>query len=124
MKLSLRLLRMTLPWIVVGSVGYFFYQALANSQEQLRDLTIGLNGVSFLSILAFTLAVIVSGLLWGRLLSLLARTPVAQSDAVRIHSASWLLKYIPGQVGSYLNKIAWAHSRGISKKTTSTTFIY
>ena len=34
------------------------------------------------------------------------------------------MKYIPGQAGSYVSKVAWGASRGISKKTISTSFIY
>jgi glycosyltransferase 2 family protein len=41
-----------------------------------------------------------------------------------VHSASWLLKYIPGQVGSLLNKVIWGQKRGLSRTLVVITFIY
>jgi glycosyltransferase 2 family protein len=113
-----------LPWLVVAGIGLFFYRTLKDNYDKLGDVSFEIDGWVLLGILSFTLAVVVSGILWGRLLGKLTGLRVEVHDAVRIHCASWLLKYIPGQVGSYLNKIAWGASRGISKKKISTSFIY
>ncbi len=72
----------------------------------------------------FLFPVIYSGFLWGKLLEKLSNKPVNVSDAVRIHTASWLLKYVPGQAGSVLNKLAWGKKNGFSKKVISNSFIY
>lgn len=113
-----------LPWVVVGVVGYFFYQTLAANWEQLGDVSLSVDGWIVASIVLFVLAVLVTGTLWGRLLGVLTGKPISPREAVRVQCASWLLKYIPGQAGSYVNKVLWAKKRGISKKTVSTSFIY
>ena len=41
-----------------------------------------------------------------------------------VHSASWLLKYIPGQAGSLLNKLVWGKDKGFSRTLIVITFIY
>lgn len=113
-----------LPWVVIGAIAVFFYRTLADSWSRLDGLSLSIDGWIVLGVTSFTLAIIVSGVLWGRLLSKLSGQAVSLRDAIRIHCASWLLKYVPGQVGSYLNKIAWGKKVGISKKTISTSFIY
>lgn len=115
-----------LPWLVVGAIGYFFYKALSSNWSKLQAEMPSLapNGWALLGVISFAAAVLVSGALWGKMLGLLSGTDIKKSDAVRIHSASWLLKYVPGQVASYIYKLAWGHRRGISKKTVSTSFIY
>jgi glycosyltransferase 2 family protein len=120
----LRFIRIVAPWAVILLVAIFFYSALSSNWRQLDDISIRFDGLTVAALVCFTGAVIVSGVLWGRLLALLSGQKVKVADAIRIHSASWLLKYIPGQIGSYINKVLWGSRRGISKKTVSTSFIY
>ncbi len=119
-----KLIRAIVPWIVIGVVGWFFYRTLASNWDKIGDISLSLNIGVVLGVVAFTLAVVVSGGLWGRMLGSLEGKNVSTIDAVRIHAASWLLKYVPGQVGSYLNKLAWGVKNGFSKRTISTSFLY
>jgi len=41
-----------------------------------------------------------------------------------LHTSSWLLKYIPGQVGSLVNKVDWGRRAGYSRALIVITFIY
>ena len=41
-----------------------------------------------------------------------------------LQCASWLLKYIPGQVGAVVNKVLWAGKKGVSRSLVIVTFIY
>lgn len=113
-----------LSWAVIAAIAILFWRALSNNIESLRGIDLRLDWWLVGGTILLTLAVVVSGLLWGRMLSSLARRPVSVADSIRIHCASWVLKYIPGQVGSLLNKMAWAHKNGVSKKTVTNSFIY
>lgn len=73
----------------------------------------------------FAAAVPVTGWLWKRILLALDPTlRISNREAVAVQCASWLLKYIPGQVGSVVNKIMWAAKRGIGRTLTVISFIY
>lgn len=113
-----------LPWFVVLAIGGLFYRALAENMHKLEGIDLSLDAWAVMGTISFTLAVVVSGIIWGHLLTRLSGKRVSIADAVRIHSASWLLKYIPGQVGSFINKVSWGAKRNISKKAVSTSFIY
>lgn len=117
-------LKKILSWCVIAAVAVFFGITLADNWSNVRELTVDFNGYTFIGIISFIAAVVVSGVLWGKILEKLSGKKIAIIEAIEIHSASWLLKYIPGQVGSYVNKIAWGIKKGISKKTISTSFIY
>ena len=113
-----------LAWGVVLLVAYFFATALARDWENVRETLFSMSPVAWGSIVCFVAAVAVSGSLWARLVRQMSGKQVNMADAVRIHSASWLLKYVPGQVGSLVNKLAWAQGQGYSKKTIGTSVIY
>lgn len=109
---------------VVALVGYFFVRALADNWAAVREIDLAVNGYSIGAVLLFAGAVVVSGLLWGSMLSTLGSVRVGAADAVRVQCASWLLKYVPGQVGSVANKVLWAGQRGISRTLVVITFVY
>jgi glycosyltransferase 2 family protein len=113
-----------LPIAIVAAVGWFFYRTLSENWDKLDGVDLSLGTSSFIGAILFTAAVVVSGYLWGKMLEVLSGNSIKVSDAIRIHAASWLLKYVPGQIGSYLNKLAWGTKNGFSKKTVSTSFIY
>ncbi len=119
-----RALRLTATTLVVLVVGYFFARGLSENWAAVRSTSISVNGFSVLAVLLFAAAVPVSGLLWGHMLGRLGGSRVSIADAVRVQCASWLLKYVPGQVGSIANKIAWAASRGVSRTLVVITFVY
>lgn len=120
-----KLIFKSLTWFVIGAVVWFFAHTLYGNWQRLSDVDLQLDAWGVAAFVSFVLAVVVSGMLWGSLTNHLS-TGVKMSikDAIRIHCASWLLKYIPGQAGSYLNKLAWGRNRGFSKKTITTSFIY
>lgn len=113
--------------IIVGLVGYFFYSTLSSNWQEVKDIDFDLNVYSVIALLLLTVAVVESGRLWGKLLNVLTEREgkyVKGNEAVRVHIASWLLKYIPGQAGSLINKVAWAKGKGYSKKLVLITFVY
>ena len=111
-------------WLVVGLVAILFARALQRDWDNVRDTVMTISWVSWTSILFFVFAVVVSGVLWGRIVTRLSGQRVTLHDAVRIHAASWLLKYVPGQVGSLVNKISWGSKHGYKKKLIATSVLY
>lgn len=120
-----KLLMKVFSWLVIGAVVWFFAHTLYTNWQRLSDVDLGLDVWGAAAFVSFVLAVAVSGVLWGKLTNHLSTdSKMSLKDAIRIHCASWLLKYIPGQAGSYLNKLAWGKKNGFSKKTITTSFIY
>jgi glycosyltransferase 2 family protein len=119
-----RLLRVGATVVVLGLVGWFFGRALADNWAAVREIEIRVNGWSVGAVALFGGAVVLSGLLWGSMVSRLSGTPVGAADAIRVQCASWLLKYVPGQVGSVANKVLWAGQQGISRSLVVITFVY
>lgn len=119
-----RLVRLSVTVLIVAVVGFFFARTLARNWDELADVdfTFSLWGVG--SVFVFAAAVPVSGLLWGRMVGELGDVRPSTAEAIRVHCLSWLLKYVPGQVGSVVNKLAWAAERGISKLLVTITFVY
>jgi hypothetical protein len=120
-----KLFRQTLPLLIVAVTTYFFVKALTKNWHNVEEISLQPTYLNITSVLLFALAVVLSGLLWGGILNTLARDKKIQpKDAARIHCASWLLKYVPGQAGSILNKLAWGKKNGYSKKVITNSFIY
>lgn len=114
-----------IPWLIVGLVGYFFVHTILDNIQSLKDTQLQLNNEVVIGTSLFVLAVVISGILWGKLINFLSpEVNISMKDAVRIHSASWLLKYVPGQVGSIANKLTWGKKKGISQKSITNSFIY
>ena len=112
------LLVIIIAWLMYGRLEAGFYQAVSRTNL--------LNWRIFVAVLAFSVAVMVSGYLWGRLINQLDskfRTLEA-SESIKVHVVSWLLKYIPGQVGTLLSKMAWGSKNELSKKTVASSLIY
>lgn len=124
MRKSLLALKRILPIIIIGLTAYFFARALSENWYNLDGISLVPSINSVVGVLLLILSVILSGYYWGKLLEALSNKSVNQKDAVRIHCASWLLKYIPGQAGSVLNKLAWGNKNGFSKKVITNSFIY
>lgn len=120
--------RKVLGWIasvvVIGAVGVLFARTLAANWEQVVALDISFNGWSAASIATFALAVPLTGILWWHMLRMLTPARVRVLDAIAVQCLSWILKYIPGQVGSVANKLLWADRRGIGKSLVAITFVY
>ncbi len=110
--------------MVLLVISYFFARGLARNWAAVRQVEIRVNAWSVAAVVLFAASVIVSGLLWGHMLGRLSGEPVPVPDAIRVQCASWLLKYIPGQLGSVTNKVLWAGQRGVSRTLVVITFIY
>ena len=83
------------------------------------------NWLMVVAVLVFAAAVVVSGVLWGSMVNRLSPGPRAGVlESIAVHCASWLLKYIPGQVGSLVNKVAWGQKKGLPRTLIAITFIY
>jgi len=121
---SNKTLRSLLTVVLVIVIAYFFGKTLLKNLDAVRDIDFSVNGWTIGSVLLFALAVISSGVLWGRMVRQLSGTDVPDLEAIRVHSSSWLLKYVPGQVGSIVNKVAWAKGYGISQMLVTLTFVY
>ncbi len=119
-----RLLRWTVTTVVLGVVAYFFGTGLRRNWSAVQEIDFHVDGWSVVAVVLFAVAVVVSGLLWGDMVSRLGAVRVTRLEAVRVQCASWLLKYIPGQVGSVTNKIVWAGDRGISRSLAVLSFVY
>ena len=111
-------------WLVVGIVAILFVRALARDWANVQETLASISWISWISILFFIGAVAVSGMLWGCIVANLSGKNVPANDAIRVHLASWLLKYVPGQVGSLVNKIAWASKHDYRKKLIVTSVLY
>lgn len=116
--------RQLFTFLVVGVVGYLFYTVLSENWEQVRQVSFEFNSLSVAAIVLFALAVPVSGWLWGTILNALTKNvkKVDTIEAVRVHIASWLLKYIPG--GPVVNKVMWAAKYGYGKKLAVISYGY
>jgi hypothetical protein len=111
--------------LVLGAVGYFFWRALADNWDRVRELDFSITFGAVLGFLLLVAAVPLSGLLWAHMLRMrLGVTAPSLRDTIATHCLSWVLKYIPGQVGSVANKVLWAQRRGISRVYVSITFVY
>jgi len=117
-------LRGTLGVVVVAVVSYFFARSLARNWASLRDDAPEWGWWIAAVVVLFAAAVTISALWWGRIVSRLAETRVGPAEAIRVHFASWLLKYVPGQAGFVVNKVAWAKGRGISRVAVLLSIIY
>jgi hypothetical protein len=118
-------LRYSLTTVIVAAVGYLFWIALAENWGEVQSQHLEVNWLMIAAVILFAIAVPVSGVLWGQIVNRLSRgARIGVREAMAVHSASWLLKYIPGQVGSLLNKVAWGTKRGISRTLVVITFIY
>lgn len=110
--------------VIVGVVGTLFTRALIRNWDSLAGVDLRPDPPIAGAVLLFALAVAISGVLWGRMIAELGKVHIGVAESVRVHALSWLLKYIPGQVGSVVNKLAWAQSRGISRSLTTLSFFY
>lgn len=113
------------PFAVVAITVFFFARALGKNWSEVQQISFTPNLASAIGVLCLMASVIVSGILWSGILNKLVTSKhIGWVDGVRIHTASWLLKYIPGQAGSYLNKLSWGVKKGYSKKALTNSFIY
>jgi uncharacterized membrane protein YbhN (UPF0104 family) len=120
-----KVLRYAITALVVAAVAVLFARALSDNWAEVVEADLGFHPLYLAATVVFALAVPVSGLLWGAIVNRLAPDRhVGIREAIAVHCSSWLLKYIPGQVGSFLNKVVWGQRRGYSRTLMAVTFLY
>ncbi|MGP9538468.1 lysylphosphatidylglycerol synthase domain-containing protein [Brachybacterium sp. AOP43-C2-M15] len=120
-----RALRWIATLLVVGVVGWLFSRSLAENWDQVREQDLAFSWWWVLATVCFAVAVATTGIAWGRVVRWLdpaARIPAR--EAIAVQCLSWVLKYIPGQVGSVANKVLWAGRKGISRTLVLISFLY
>ncbi|WP_341856566.1 lysylphosphatidylglycerol synthase domain-containing protein [Brachybacterium sp. GPGPB12] len=111
--------------LVVGLVGVLFARSLAANWAELRAEHLRFSPWWPLAIVFFALAVAVTGSAWGRIVRWLdPSASISAREAVAVQCLSWVLKYIPGQVGSVTNKVLWAGKKRISRTLVLISFVY
>lgn len=119
------LVKRIIPFMVVGTIAYFFYTTLNSNIQAVKEIEFSFNVLSVLSILTFVLSVLVTGLLWGKVLNSINNGKmVGAVESMNTQISSWLLKYIPGQAGSLMNKLHWGSKNGYSKSNITISFLY
>jgi len=120
-----RAIRFGATTLILLAVAALFWRALADNWAEVEAQNLQFTWPMVAAVVVFAVAVPVSGLLWGQIVNQLSRsTKISPREAMAVHSASWLLKYIPGQVGSLGNKGLWGTKKGISRTLIVITFIY
>lgn len=110
---------------VLSAISYFFITTLRDNWSKVSEVGFQLHAWYLGVIFLFALAVIVSGYLWGRIVNTLStETTISYREYIRVHIGSWLQKYIPGQVSSFLGKLVWGIDHHYSKKMITTSFLY
>lgn len=123
-----KLLKITFSVLVIVTLGYMFATRLSNSWESVNEtINFQFNALSVLAVLLFALAVVVSGVLWRLVLKEIAsddKKMMSKLESTRVHIGAWLLKYVPGQVGSAVYKISWGTKKGFNKTDVAMSFVY
>ncbi|WP_062210403.1 lysylphosphatidylglycerol synthase domain-containing protein [Demequina oxidasica] len=119
-----RLLRTGLGVLVIGVVAYFFAKALADNWDAIQDADLSWGWWAPAALVLFVAAVAISGWLWGRIVAVLSGKHLPVRESIRVHFSSWLLKYIPGQAGFVVNKVAWGKRRGLSRLLVLISVVY
>lgn len=119
------MLRWGIAVVVIGVVGYFFARALIENWGELEAHQLAFNWLWVPATLLFAFAVPLTGIVWARIVRAVEPTVrISIAEAVAVQCLSWLLKYIPGQVGSVANKVLWAKKKGISRTLIVISFVY
>lgn len=110
--------------LIIAFVAFAVLQRLSSNYAQLEGNAFigGWRGV--VAVVSFSLAVLVSGVLWRGTVTACSGRPVPLASSVRAQVAAWLLKYIPGQVGAFAWKASWGPKVGISKTQATVAFVY
>lgn len=120
-----RVLRLVVSTAVIAVVAAFFATSLSENWSSVAAQHLEFSWWWLAGAVLFAAAVPVTGLLWRRILmALVDDVEVTRAEAIAVQCASWLLKYVPGQLGSVANKVVWAGRKQISRVLVVVTFVY
>ncbi|HEX5798185.1 MAG TPA: lysylphosphatidylglycerol synthase domain-containing protein [Candidatus Saccharimonadales bacterium] len=120
----LKLYKTLFSWAIVAVVIFFFAKTLQNNWNNLGEVSLKPDLLIVIAVILYVLSIVSSGILWGKIVDKLTKAQIPIREAIRVHLASWLLKYIPGQAGSLINKIAWGRQRKLDGKKITASFVY
>jgi glycosyltransferase 2 family protein len=120
----LKLYKTLFSWAIVAVVIFFFAKTLQHNWNNLGEVSLKPDHLIVIAVILYVLSIVSSGILWGKIVDKLTGAYIPGREAVRVHLASWLLKYIPGQAGSLINKIAWGRQRKLDGKKITASFVY
>lgn len=124
MKQRFSYLTRFLGWAVIVIIAFLFAKTLKRNWNNLSGVDLTPDGFVFVALVLFVLSVVVSGIVWGRVLAKITGKNIAPKQAIKVQLMSWLMKYIPGQAGSFISKLTWAKKHGIDGKKVTASFIY
>jgi uncharacterized membrane protein YbhN (UPF0104 family) len=119
-----RFIKTILTIIVITLTLYFFGRTLIRNWEEVKSIGVKIDPFIASSLIFFSSAVIISGTLWGMIINRISKNQISLKEFSKIHISSWLLKYIPGQVGSFFRKLHWGNKNNLTKKVITASFIY
>ena len=121
---AVRALRWGALAALLAIIAIAFAETLQSAWVKVRYEPIEISWHLGVSVVLFAAAVPLSGLLWGRILAGLSNRPVPAIEAAAVHTVSWVLKYVPGQVGSLVYKNLWGKRRGYTVPDVTLSFLY
>lgn len=118
------ILRAVIGVTIALVVGYLFYRTLRSDWETVKEIDLSFGWWTVWATLLFVLAVAASAILWGLIVHRLDGRHVAPQTSLRVHFASWLLKYIPGKISTLVNKVWWAQTQDRSRVMVMVSVVY
>ncbi len=110
--------------ILIAAIALYFWRTLQQNWSKVNHLDLSLSVRNVTAFALYIAAIVTSGILWGVVFRRITRRQTSKTEAVRSHCGSWLMKYVPGQVGAVVYKLRWGQTQGASKKATAVAFGY
>ncbi len=110
--------------VVTAIAVAYLVVSIRSNWDTLTSLEWSPSLVDLLALVLFVVAVPLSGVLWVWLLGLIVERKVPVTSGVLAHIQSWLLKYVPGQLGSLGGKVLWGTNNGYPAGKVSASFAY
>lgn len=76
------------------------------------------------ALVLFVLAVPATGILWNAIVVELCGSSPGIAQSIVVHTESWLLKYVPGQVAGLARKLAWGKAHALASSSVAASLTY
>lgn len=119
--------KMLMPISIVATLIsiYFLINIFFRNFKKIIDYNININMVCLIiASLLLIFSVLISGVIWHYLLIYTSSKEIPLITSLIIHNWSWLLKYIPGQLGSVLGKLSILTKKGFTKRSVLISSAY